>query len=157
APGASPLELYLEGGGGLAEQPGELGADGFEYRATLGTATLGWGGCPWLGQAGDQRPDESLSLVYTSAPLRAPVHILGNPWIEVRVRSTAPVIALACKLADVAPDGSSMLVTSGILNLTRRQSHALPEKLMPGRPYDVTVELDATGYIFRPGHAVRIA
>jgi uncharacterized protein len=156
-PGASEVTLHLARDGGLAERPDGPGADRFEYRATLGTGTLGWGGCPWLGPAADQRPDESLSLVYTSAPLETSLHVLGNPRIEVSVRSSAPVIALACKLADVAPDGSSALVTNGILNLTRRHSHARPEALAAGRTYEVTVELDATGYVFRPGHAIRIA
>ena len=156
-PGASEVTLHLARDGGLVERPDGPGADRFDYRATLGTGALGWGGCPWLGPAADQRPDESLSLVYTSAPLETPLHVLGNPRIEVRVRSTAPVIALACKLADVAPDGSSALVTNGILNLTRRNSHARPEALAPGCTYEVTVELDATGYVFRPGHTIRIA
>jgi uncharacterized protein len=156
-PGASEVTLYLAQDRALTERPGGQGADRFEYRATLGTGALGWGGCPWLGPAADQRPDEALSVVYTSAPLESPLHVLGNPRIEVRVRSTAPVIALGCKLADVAPDGSSALVTNGILNLTRRHSHARPEAVAPGRPYTVTVELDATGYVFRPGHAIRIA
>ena len=156
-PGASEVALYLAQNHRLAERPDGHGADHFDYRATLGTGALGWGGCPWLGPAADQRPDESLSLVYTSAPLATPLHVLGNPRIEVRVRSTAPVIALGCKLADVAPDGSSALVTNGILNLTRWHSHARPEALAPERTYAVTVELDATGYVFRPGHAIRIA
>jgi hypothetical protein len=157
-PGAAEMVFNLGQGGRLLERPdGLTGGDYIDYRATLGTSTPGWGGCPWIGAPDDQRADEAQSLTYTSEPLEQSLHVLGNPRIEVRVSSTAPVVALAVKLADVAPDGRSALVTSGILNLTRRLSHERPETLRPGEAYDVTVELDATGYVFRPSHRVRIA
>ena len=51
-----------------------------------------------------------------------------------RSRSTARARSLAVRLCDVAPDGASLLVTRGLLNLTHRDSHAEPEPLEPGMP-----------------------
>ena len=44
-----------------------------------------------------------------------------------------------------------------MLNLTHRDSHERPSPVEPGRQYDVDVVLDASSWVFEPGHAVRIA
>ncbi len=71
--------------------------------------------------------------------------------------STAEIATLAARLIDVAPDGSAALVTKGVLNLTHRESHTQPTPLVPGQRYQVAVELDATGWIFIPGHRIRLS
>src|SRR5262249_55273626 len=55
-----------------------------------------------------------------------------------------------------APDGTSALVTKGLLNLTHRDSHERPEPLVPGRVYEVRVPLLAAASRFRPGHRLRL-
>jgi hypothetical protein len=60
------------------------------------------------------------------------------------------------KLCDVAPDGTSFLVTKGVLNLTHRAGHDRPTPLVPGRVYEVTVPLLAIAYRFLPGHRSRL-
>jgi hypothetical protein len=72
------------------------------------------------------------------------------------VTSSVPVAYLSAKLCDVAPDGTSALVTRGILNLTHRASHERPEALPPDEPVRATIELDATAYVFEPGHLIRL-
>jgi uncharacterized protein len=47
-------------------------------------------------------------------------------------------------------------VTRAILNLTHRSSHERPEPLPAGEPVRVSFELDATAYVFEPGHRVRL-
>ena len=42
------------------------------------------------------------------------------------------MITFAARLCDVAPDGSSALVTKGVLNATHRDSHSDPSPLVPG-------------------------
>jgi len=157
-PGAGEKAFYLGAEGGLRDAPSaEGGEERYEYRATVGTQNLGWGGCPWIGAPADQRPDEMYALVYTSPALTERTHVLGNPKAVIHFASTAPVVNLVCKLSDVAPDGSSALVTTGLLNVTHRASHERPEALTPGEVYEVTVELDATGYVFAAGHRIRLA
>ena len=68
-----------------------------------------------------------------------------------------PVATLSVKLQDVAPDGTSVLVSRGVLNLTRRGGMAAVEPLVPGRSYDVEVEIEAAAYRWLPGHVLRLA
>ncbi len=108
-------------------------------------------GPPW-----DQRADEAFSLVYDWSPLDDELEILGHPRVEVTVSSSAPVAFVSAKLCDVFPDGTSALVTRGILNLTHRGSHERPQALEPGTACRVVVELDATSWIWERGHRVRL-
>ena len=61
------------------------------------------------------------------------------------------------RLCDVAPDGSSTLVTRRVLNLTHRESHERPSPLVPGEAVAATVELTAIAHSFPPGHRIRLA
>ncbi len=104
----------------------------------------------------DQRPDEARSLVY-EWPVDEELEILGNPRLEATVRSSTPVAFLSAKVTEVLPDGSSALVSRGILNLTHRDSHTAPEPLVPGETYVVSVELDATSRVLQPGNRMRLS
>jgi hypothetical protein len=83
--------------------------------------------------------------------------VLGHAALSVRVSSSVPVAYLSAKLCDVFPDGTSALVTRGLLNLAHRSSSFEPAALKPGRDEDVRVELDATSWVFEPGHRIRLA
>jgi putative CocE/NonD family hydrolase len=172
-PGASEQVLHLRAAGALAAdtpQPGgstESAAsyseaageafDAFEYRPTVGIAGGLWSGGVPFGLPTDQRPDELHALTYTTAPLEVPLEIVGWPRAVLHVRSTAPVMAFVARLCDVAPDGTSALVTTGVLNGTRRASLTRPEPMDPEQTYELDIELDCTAWRFAPGHRVRLA
>ena len=161
-PGAGEQTLYLGRGGALEAgrslvQNTPAGADTFDYDPTVGLTGGLWSGGVPFGLAGDQRPDEALSLVYTSDPLAEAVHILGWPRAVLHVSSTAPVIGFAVSLNDVAPDGTSHLVTKGMLNATRRESFREPKPLTPGEIYELDIQLDCTAWVFAPGHRIRLS
>jgi hypothetical protein len=120
------------------------------------TGGLWSGGLPF-GLATDQRPDEALSLTFTSAPFTAPLSITGNPKLTATFAVSAPVAMLVAKLADVAPDGPSALITRGILNITRRNGMSNPEPAVPQEPYQLEIELDATAWEMQRGHRLRLA
>jgi hypothetical protein len=61
------------------------------------------------------------------------------------------------KLCDVAPDGTSLLVTRGMLNLTHRDSHEHPAALIPGETYPITLELSSISHVFAAGQRVRLS
>lgn len=151
-----PLDRMRESSLPLAGPPGR-DEDVLEVRPDVGVAAPMWcaGHLPF-GQNLDQRPDEAYSLVYEWPAGTEGLEILGYPRLEVRVRSSAPVAFLSAKLCDVFEDGTSALVCRGFSNLTHRHSHASPEPLVPGEPNEVTVELDATSWVFDPGHRVRL-
>jgi hypothetical protein len=145
--------IVAAGGATTAEKP----VDELRVRGDVGVNGSIWCadelpfGPPW-----DQRGDEAFSLVYDWPPLDEELEILGHPHVELTVSSSTPVAFVSTKLCDVFPDGTSALVTRGILNLTHRESHERPEELEPGRGYRVTVELDATSWIWDRGHRVRL-
>jgi hypothetical protein len=105
----------------------------------------------------DQRQDDSYSLVFDTAPLPEPLEILGAPQLELAVSADRPVMQIIVRLNDVAPDGPVGRVTYGVLNLTHRDSHEHPQRLEPGKPYTVRMQLNDVGYRFAAGHRVRVA
>jgi hypothetical protein len=64
---------------------------------------------------------------------------------------------VSVRLCDVFPDGTSALAGRGVLNLTHRHGHDAPVPIEPGVPTSVEIELEATSWIFEPGHHVRLA
>jgi putative CocE/NonD family hydrolase len=128
---------------------------------TIGQAAQDW--CPY-GQgrvaadgASDQRADDGMSLTFDHGPLTEPLQILGTGWARLRIAADRPQALVAVRLTDVAPDGTSTLVTFGVLNLTHRDSDECPEALEPGRFYDVAVELKPVGQTIPAGHSLRLA
>ncbi|HEY0387330.1 MAG TPA: CocE/NonD family hydrolase [Gaiellales bacterium] len=107
--------------------------------------------------APDQRGEEALSLCFTTAPLERRLELLGRPRLQVRLESDRPLAQLAVRLNAVSQDGSSALLTTGMLNLAHRASHEQPEPLEPGRPYDVTIELQSLGQAVAAGQRLRLA
>ena len=138
--------------------PGE-GSDHYPHRPTHGTrSSLCYGaGVAPNGLARDLRPDEALSLTYTSEPLTELLDFIGMPEAVLFLSCTAPVAHVVVRLTDVAPDGTSALVTTGILNLTHRNSHSDPQPLTPSEVYEVRVPLRAIGYRFLPGQRIRLS
>lgn len=133
------------------------GPDVLQVRGDVGwTAWISCAGKPPWGQPLDQRPDEAFSLVYDWEPMEEEVEILGHATVRAHLASSAPVASLSAKLCDVHPDGTSQLVTRGLLNLCHRDSRESPSPLEPGRAYGVTLELEVTSWVFEPGHRIRL-
>jgi putative CocE/NonD family hydrolase len=131
--------------------------DAIEYHPAVGTSFgMFSAGAPHVLPA-DQRGEEAYSAVYTGPLLEEPLEILGRPRLVLWVDSDAEVITFAARLCDVAPDGSSALVTKGVLNATHRASHVAPSPLTPGQSTELTIELDATSWLFEPGHRLRLS
>jgi predicted acyl esterase len=128
-----------------------------------GSAAAGLHAAAWcgFGAVGDPPPDQQaedgLSLCSTGGPLEERLEILGCPEVELTLSSDSPRALVCVRLCDIAPDGSSLLVTRGLLNLTHRDSHEHPTALEPGERYTVLVRLNAIAHAFPPGHRLRIA
>ena len=125
------------------------------------TAGLGAGSwCPYGGKTAlptDQRADDGQSFVFDSQPLTEDVDVLGFPRLSLQLEVDQPLAFVAARLCDLSPDGSSALVTRGLLNLTHRESHSSPSPLEPGRRYQVDLRMDTAGYRFAKGHRLRLA
>ena len=154
---------------GLGERVARAPAGGVDELDVVGDVGLAaWISCagalPW-GQPLDQRADDARSMTY-DWPIDATAEVAGNASVALRVRASAPVAHLAVKLCDVFPDGTSALITRGMLNLTHRgcwpadadgEAGRSPAPVVPGEWMDVTVELEATTWTLEPGHRLRLA
>ena len=105
----------------------------------------------------DQRAEDGLALSFTSAPLAERLEILGFPDVSMDLTADRSQALVAARLCDVAPDGSSLLVTRGLLNLAHRAGHDRPEPVVPDEPMAVTVRLGLAGHAFAPGHRIRLS
>ncbi|HQY84338.1 MAG: CocE/NonD family hydrolase [Ilumatobacteraceae bacterium] len=122
------------------------------------------GGLPW-GQPLDQRSDNAHSITYDWVHAVESM-MMGNGEVALRVRSSASVGHVSVKLCDIAPDGSSTLITRGMLDLAQRgmwptdpfgELAASAQPIVPGEWIDVTVQFEATTWTLLPGHRLRLA
>jgi hypothetical protein len=125
--------------------------------------TLGTEAGVWCGEgqpaddADDQRRDDALSLCLDLDPLPEPLELLGFPEVTLELAADRPNALVCVRLCDVGPDGSSALVSRGLLNLTHRDGHERPVPVEPGQRMSVTLRLDAVGYTVPAGHRLRVA
>lgn len=105
----------------------------------------------------DQRADDAGSLVFETEVLTAARDYLGMPRLRLRLTSDAPLANLCARIVDVHPDGSSLRVAFGVLNLAHRKSSEHPEPMVPGEATEIEMDLDAMGYRFAPGHRIRLS
>lgn len=148
----------------LGLSPGRLGAAGDDAAQDLRSPlSVGLFAGKWASYTYapdlpyDQREEDGGALTYDTAPLEAPLDVLGRPTVELEVSADKPVAMLAARLSDVAPDGRATRVTFGLLNLTHRDGNEHPTPLEPGRRYRVTVRLNAIGHRFPAGHRLRLS
>ena len=129
----------------------------------VGVQTAGLDAGAWCADGGqgdwpgDQRAEDGMGATFTSAPLAEAIEILGFASVTLELTSNKPRALVAVRLCDVAPDGTSTLVTRSLLNLCHRGSHASPEPLAPGHAYTVEVKLDAIAHVFAAGRRLRVS
>ena len=106
---------------------------------------------------GDQRGDDALSVCFDTAPLEAELDLLGAARLRLRLSSDQPLGFVVARLNDVAPDGSSVRIAHGMLNLCHRDSMEQPAPMVPGQVVEVEVVIDQTAYRLAAGHRLRVA
>ena len=154
-PNSVPLQLFLTATG-LHHAPTNMTPVIVQTPQSLGAASGSW--CPFGGgdDADDQQQDDAGSVVFDTPPLDAAVEILGAPALELDLASDQPQANLIVRLCDVHPDGASLRVSYAVLNLTHRESHEIPQPLVPGQQTRVRVQLNDAGFRFPPGHRIRV-
>ncbi|MCL7714285.1 CocE/NonD family hydrolase [Stenotrophomonas mori] len=170
---ARPVRLYLRSGGAAnslygdgrltfeapsAEEP----KDSYRYDPANPVQTIGGGDCcnGGLVTAGafDQRPVEARHdvLVYTSAPLDAPLEVSGFVDAVLQVSSSARDTDFALKLVDVAPDDTAWIIGDTILRARYRDGYAAPAPMQPGQVYTLKPTPITTSIRFGKGHRIRV-
>lgn len=125
----------------------------------------------------DSRIAERDALTFTSAPVDVPTEISGSVNVHLNTVLDATDGYWAATLNDVAPDGTSTVLTSGQLTSSLRVidesqsgrsangdltdpfyvlSLASRQPVVPGVPTTLDVGLTATDSILQPGHRLRV-
>ena len=149
--------LYLGAQKKLLKKIRGVGKDSYPYCASVGMGNPTWERHIADGGKIARNLDEEKSIHYLSEAYDEKVEILGRPQLNVKFTSTAPVVNIIVKLFDIAPDDSSYLFSWGTLNVTHRESHSEPKQLEPGEEVDLKIELEATAWIIRPGHKLKLS
>jgi hypothetical protein len=122
---------------------------------------------------GDQRERDRRLLTYTTPPLEDALEVTGHPVVRLFLSANARDGAVFAYLEDVRPNGEVRYVTEGQLRLIHRALGSSPLKgdpvpfrsyrradgrpLVPGEVAEIVFDLLPTSFVFRAGHAIRLA
>jgi putative CocE/NonD family hydrolase len=97
-------------------------------------------------------------LVYTSQPLDANLEVIGPVELVLYAASSAKDTDFFVRLCDVYPDGTSILLTEGVIRARYRGSieGESVELLEPGEVAEYRIRCYPAANLFRPGHRVRV-
>lgn len=106
---------------------------------------------------GEQRGEDAGALCFDMPVQGGPFDIIGTCVAEFEISTDAGNGLLAVRLCDVAPDGSSTLITYGIMNIAQRNGREVQAGVQPGTLYRVSMELNDIAHRIASGHMLRIA
>ncbi len=182
-PEASPAVYHLHGNGELSAAPPPADATplSYDFDPAHPVPTIGgnltslepvasggaWDqveapeffGCtpPYLPLA--SRPDV---LAFQTAPLEAPLRVVGPIEAELWVETDGPDTDFTAKLIDVHPPsadypaGYAMILTDGILRLRYAEDWSNPRMRTPGEVTRIRITLFPTANLFLRGHRIRL-
>ncbi len=134
-------------------------ADSFPYDPRSPVPTKGGShGLPETCGPVDQRDIEGRSdvLVYSTAPLKKPLLVMGPVRMRLFASSTAPDTDFTAKLVDVLPDGRALIICEGVVRARYRNGFEKPEFLEPGKIYKFEIVVGNTAILFQSGHRIRV-
>ncbi|MEN3262084.1 CocE/NonD family hydrolase [Sodalis endosymbiont of Spalangia cameroni] len=144
--------------------PGRLQDTPAQFTATLSSpATTGLASGEWCpygwgpDMPGDQREDDAGSLCFDGPPTATALQLLGRAEVRLELCADNPLAMLAVRLNAVAPDGTAIRVSYGLLNLAARNGFHRAEPLVPGHYYQINVLLKAAAFVLPPGYRLRVA
>lgn len=152
----------LNGDGELsATPPGVERRDEFDYDPRNPVPTIGGRLC--CGNAlppgpADQRPNESRPdvLVFSTPRLEQDLEVTGFVSLELYAATSVVDTDFTALLADVDNSGYARFLTDGIVRARYRDTTRKATEIVPGKIYKYTIDLWATGNLFKAGHRVRL-
>lgn len=139
----------ISGSAGFVDicSPLSLGLKTGEYMPISGSAEL----------PQDQSADDALSVCFEDKQRTEPLDLLGTTNVYLRISSDCSCGLIAARLCDVAPDGTSTLISYGVLNLKQRNGREMLAEVTPGESMDLVIRLNDTGWSVKPKHKLRLA
>ena len=106
----------------------------------------------------DQRPNESRSdvLVFSTPALTEDTEVTGFVTLQLYAATSAVDTDFTALLVDVDPSGYARFLTDGIVRARYRESTKEASLVTPGKIYQYTIDLWATGNVFKAGHRIRL-
>lgn len=152
----------IAGDGVLNEiPPGTEKPDEFDYDPNNPVPTIGGRLC--CGRAlppgpADQRSNESRSdvLIFSTGQLTRDVEVTGFVSLELYAATSAIDTDFTALLADVDQSGYARFLTDGIVRARYRDNTRQAVPVVPGKVYKYTIDLWATGNVFKAGHRIRL-
>ncbi len=95
-------------------------------------------------------------LVYSTPPLEKDLEVTGPVTLDLFAKSSAVDTDFTGKLVDVAPDGTAINITEGILRARYRDSVSEATPVEPDKVYEYKIDLWATSNVFMKGHRIRV-
>ena len=111
-------------------------------------------------------------LTYTTEPLAADMEVTGHPIVHLWVSSDNRDADIMVILEDVDPSGCSTYISDGRLRVSLRATTTPPydflglpwhrcyqedeQKLTPGEPVELVIDMMPTSYVFKEGHRIRL-
>ena len=141
--------------------PGVEPADQFDYDPASPVPTIGGRLCCGDALAPgpfDQRPNELRAdvRVFSTPRLQADLEVTGFVTVELYAATSVVDTDFTALLADVDANGYARFLTDGIVRARYRTNTAEAEAVVPGKIYKYTIDLWATGNVFKAGHQVRL-
>ncbi|WP_328537269.1 CocE/NonD family hydrolase [Streptomyces sp. NBC_00344] len=147
SPNVTPVSYGLQGDPMVVNSPQHTGLDAGRFYPYGNDSDL----------PPDQRDEDAKSVCFEFPVRQTPIEILGRPSVHLTVTCGVHTGQVAARLCDVAPDGSSTLVTRGALNFSARQDRSRADAWEPGTTEVLAFELNGIGHTFPPGHRIRLA
>jgi len=152
--------MYLHADGSMSEDaPTGEGSLRYTYDPADPVPTLGGNIMePTLRGPYDQAPlDERDDVLrFVSAPFGETTEITGPISAEIYATTDARDTDFMAKLIVVKPDGMAINLVDGVIRARYREGFEQEKLIEPGKPYQYTIDLWATSYLFSPGDRLRV-
>ncbi|MBD2100778.1 CocE/NonD family hydrolase [Leptolyngbya sp. FACHB-261] len=133
------------------EPPTDQPPDFYIYDPRIPNPSTAYG--PYDQRSVHQRTD---LVSYCSARLDYTLPIAGTPVFELYAATSVPDTDWVVKLMDVDENGSSLLITCGVLRARYRHSWSVPEWVPADQVQRYRIKLRPTCHSFAPGHHMQI-
>src|SRR6185295_1904777 len=101
----------------------------------------------------ETRPDV---LIFSTPPLEEDLEVTGYISLDVYASTSAVDTDFTALLVDVDQSGYARFLTDGVVRARYRNGTERPEEVVPGKVYKYTIDLWATGNLFKKGHRIRL-
>ncbi|MEO0253995.1 MAG: CocE/NonD family hydrolase [candidate division WOR-3 bacterium] len=162
--GVKYYKFYLHSDFSLTLNPPDLGDTYSSYISRPWDPVPTIGGNEFIGIPGDAYGPKDISsilsrsdvLVFTSPLLDTSYAVVGRPVMVLYASSDALDTDFAIRLADVYPDGRTILIQDNILKARFRHGFENEELLIPNQIDTFYIPLWSTAYVFNKNHRIRI-